>query len=69
MQGSPERPSGLGRLKGNAVKIGNSSRCCKFRHPEIGCICDIDNLQPLVHTGKASISEQVRRPASHDRIP
>ena len=40
------------RLKGNAVKVGNSSRCCKFL-PRNGHMRDRQS-QPLVKTGKAS---------------
>lgn len=32
--GSPNEAPGPGRLKGNAVKIGNSSLCCKFLPPK-----------------------------------
>ena len=40
------------RLKGNAVKVGNSSRCCKFLSGN-GHMRDRQS-QPLVKTGKAS---------------
>ena len=33
--GSPNEAPGPGRLKGNAVKIGNSSLCCEFLPPEM----------------------------------
>ena len=49
----PMPPSMRGRgLKGNAVRIGNSSRCCKFLSGN-GHMRDRQS-QPLVKTGKAS---------------
>lgn len=61
----PVPPSTRGRgLKGNAVKIGNSSRCCKF--PERGS--PPPHRVPAIfatghRAGKAPEQERVRRPA------
>ena len=51
-------------LKGNAVKIGNSSLCCKFLPPKRH-IRPRQSLATGFHaTGKASGPERVRRPAA-----
>ena len=62
--GSPNEAPGPGRLKGNAVKIGNSSLCCKFLPPKRH-IRPRQSLATGFHaTGKASGPERVRRPAA-----
>ena len=60
-KGVPQPPD---RLKGNAVKIGNSSLCCKFLPPKRH-IRPRQSLATGFHaTGKASGPERVRRPAA-----
>ena len=62
--GSPNEAPGPGRLKGNAVKIGNSSLCCKFLPPKRH-IRPRQSLATGFHaTGKAPGPERVRRPAA-----
>lgn len=58
-------PSMRGRgLKGNAVRIGNSSRCCKFPGSNTASATSSGNLLPLApKAGKAPEQERVRRPA------
>ena len=61
----PMPPSMRGRgLKGNAVRIGNSSRCCKFPGSNTASATSSGNLLPLApKAGKALEQERVRRPA------
>ena len=59
--GSPNEAPGPGRLKGNAVKIGNSSLCCKFLPPKRH-IRPRQSLATGFHaTGKASGPERVKK--------
>ncbi|MBP1645988.1 MAG: hypothetical protein H6Q16_1563 [Bacteroidetes bacterium] len=51
----------VSELKGNAVKIGNSSRCCKFLSKD-NVVLILFATNPL-WIGKALKQKQVRRPA------